>query len=116
MTGGRLRRSVPVVMRAIASAGLLLAIFLLSAEAAMACSCVPIDPKQGVADSKGAVTARLLEIQRPMARDEPASSGHPANFVYRTGRVVKGAARGLKRGRRLMVQSALSEGVVWALG
>lgn len=86
-----------------------MAIFLLSAEAAMACSCVPIDPKQGVADSKGAVTARLLEIQRPMARDEPASSGHPANFVYRTGRVVKGAARGLKRGRRLMVQSALSE-------
>lgn len=109
MTGGRLRRSVPVVMRAVASAGLLLTGLLLSAEAAMACSCAPIDPKQGVADSKGAVTARLLEVRRPTAEDESGSSAAPTHFVYRTGRVVKGAARGLQRGRRLVVQSQPSE-------
>ncbi len=95
-------------MRAIASAGLLLAVLLLSAEAATACSCVPIDPKQAVAESKGAVTARLLEVKRPI-EGEPVSSATPTDFVYRTGRVVKGAARGLRRGRRLVVQSQLSE-------
>lgn len=96
-------------MRAIASAGLLLAVLLLSAEEAMACSCAPIDPRQAVADSKGAVTARLLEVRRPTSGDEPVSSAAPTDFVYRTGRVVKGAQRGLQRGRRLVVQSQLSE-------
>lgn len=107
--GLRPRRSVPVVMRAIASAGLLLAVLLLSAEAATACSCVRTDPKQAVAESKGAVTARLLEVKRPIEGDEPVSSATPTDFVYRTGRVVKGAARGLRRGRRLVVQSQLYE-------
>lgn len=73
-------------MRAIASAGLLLAVLLLSAEAAMACSSAPFDSKQAVAESEGAVTARLL-VARP---SEPVSSVAPTDFVYRTGRVVKG--------------------------
>lgn len=83
-----------MVIRAIAVAALLLTLVLLSAEAAMACSCLPIDPKKKLAGSKGAVTARLLEVGEE-------------DFVYRTGRVVKGEARGLQRGRRLVVRSQL---------
>lgn len=74
----------------------------------MACSCAPIDPKAKLAESKGAVTARLLEVNR-VSGEEPASSTDPANFVYRTGRVLKGGARGLQRGRRLVVRSVLSD-------
>jgi hypothetical protein len=81
-----------MVIRAIASAGLVLMILLLSAESAMACSCVAVKPKTKLADSKGAVTARLLEVDG-------------ADFVYRAGYVVKGKARGLRRGRRLVVRN-----------
>lgn len=109
MTAGGLRRSVPMVIRAIAGAALLLTVLLLGAEAAMACSCAPIDPKEKLADSNGAVTARLLEVRPLGAGDEAVSSADPTRFIYRTGRVVKGAARGLKRGRRLVVRSPLSE-------
>ena len=96
-------------MRAIASAGLLLAVLLLSAEEAMACSCAPIDPRQAVAESQGAVTARLLKVERLSAEGEPVSSLDPTNFIYRTGRVVKGAKRGLERGGRLVVRSPFLE-------
>jgi len=97
-----------MVTRALAGAGLLLTIVLLSAEAAMACSCAPIDPTAKLADSKGALTARLLEVKR-VTEEEPVSSADPTNFIYRTGRVLKGGARGLQRGRRLVVRSVLSD-------
>jgi hypothetical protein len=98
-----------MVIRAIAGAALLVTVLLLGAETAMACSCAPVDPREKLAGSKGAVTARLLEVRRPPAGEEAVSSADPTLFIYRTGRVVKGAARGLKRGRRLAVQSPLSE-------
>lgn len=109
MTGGELWRSVPVVIRAIAGAGLLLTVVLLSAEAAMACSCAfGVTPDRQLARADAAVTARLLEVERLSDGDEPVSTADPANFIYRTGRVVKGQARGLQRGRRLVVLSPLS--------
>lgn len=98
-----------MVIRSTAGAALLLTGLLVGAETAMACSCAPVDPMEKLAGSKGAVTARLLEVRRPPAGEEAVSSADPTRFIYRTGRVVKGAARGLKRGRRLVVQSPLSE-------
>lgn len=75
-----------------ASAALLLTVLLLNAEAAMACKCVYVAPKERLADSDGAVTVRLLEV-----------SGQ--DVVYRIGRVVKGQSRGLRRRRRLVVRN-----------
>jgi hypothetical protein len=94
-----------MVIRAMAIAGMSLAVLLPTAEAAMACSCSYIPPKRKLAESKGAVTARLLEVKRLA---EGGSSNGLADFVYRTGRVVSGARRGLKRGRRLVVRSTTS--------
>jgi hypothetical protein len=94
-----------MVIRAIVTAGMSLAVVLLTAEAAMACSCAYISPKTKLAESEAAVTARLLALKR---LDEGASPSGLADFVYRTGRVVKGLGRGLKRGRRLVVRSTTS--------
>lgn len=72
----------------------------------MACSCAPINLKRGLADADGAVTARLLSVDL-VGGDGPVSSADPADFVYRTGRVLKGS--GLQRGRRLVVRSVRSD-------
>ena len=89
-----------MVIRMASAGGLAIAIVLLIGEAAMACSCAHVAPRKQLAAADGAVTARLLGVQR-------LDGGPPAaDFVYRTGRVVKGSARGLRRGRRLAVRSA----------
>jgi hypothetical protein len=89
------------MLRVSAVAALVVATALLAAEGAMACSCVAIDPKTQLEQSDGAVVARLLKV-KPL--DDIGSS---ANFVYRTGRVLKGRQRGLRRGRRLVVRGPL---------
>jgi hypothetical protein len=81
---------------------------MVSAEAAMACSCALVAPERQLARADGAVSARLLEVERLSDADEPVSTLDRTNFVYRTGRVVKGEARGLQRGRRLVVRSQFS--------
>jgi hypothetical protein len=97
------RRSLPVVLRVIAIVGVVATTVMVTAEAAMACTCAPMNPKKALASSKGAVTARLLE-----------KSGE--DFVYRTGRVVKGEARRLQQGRRLVVRSHLLCGLEGDVG
>jgi hypothetical protein len=94
-------RSVYVMARVIILAGLVVTLALAAAETASACSCVQIAPETKLRQSDGAVVARLLRVE-PLE-----SSQFSANFVYRTGRVLKGKPR-LRRGRRLVVRSPLS--------
>jgi hypothetical protein len=103
-----------MVIRAIAAAALLLVAGLLTAQAAMACSCAPIDPGEALAEADGALTARLLRVDRLADGDGSVSTANPANFVYRTGRVLKG--RALQRGRRLVVRSVLSDASCGPIG
>ncbi len=67
--------------------------------AASACSCVAPQPAEQLREADGAVVARLLAVR-------PVGDGLDANFVYRTGLVVKGD--GLRRGRRLVLRSSRS--------
>jgi hypothetical protein len=89
-----------MVIRIGALAGLVLVVLLLAAESAMACSCAFTPPQRQLELSDGAVIARLLRV-KPL--DDVGAS---AAFVYRTGKVLKGARHGLRRGRRLVVRSA----------
>src|SRR3712207_4574713 len=87
-------------MRVSALAGLVAVAVLLAAEGAMACSCGFVAPETQLKQSDGAVVARLLKV-KPL--DDVGAS---AAFVYRTGKVLKGRRRGLRRGRRLVVRRA----------
>jgi hypothetical protein len=89
-----------MVIRIGALAGLVLVVLLLAAESAMACSCAFTPPQRQLELSDGAVIARLLRV-KPL--DDVGAS---AAFVYRTGKVLKGARHGLRRGRRLAVRGA----------
>ena len=87
--------------RGLAAAAAALVIALVAAEAAQACSCVPPRPREQLKQADGAFVGRLLAVRAvdPPAEGEPTSSGDPADYVYRVGRVAKGGP-GLRRGRR----------------
>ena len=96
--------------RAIAASGAALAITLVAAPAAQACSCVPPDPDAMLKEADGAFVGRLLAVRvvDPPEEGEPISSGQPADYIYRVGRVYNGGP-GLRRGRRVRVRSVRSE-------
>lgn len=87
-----------------------LAIALLGAESASACSCVPPKPRELLREMDGAIIGRLLAVRPVEPRDpgEPRSTADPVNFVYRVGRVFNDGP-GLDRGRRVRVRSVRSE-------
>lgn len=67
-----------------------------------------VAPRGQLRESDGAVVARLIAIRPLDDGDHAQSSGDPTDFVYRTGKVVKGRPR-LGRGRRLVVRSVRSD-------
>lgn len=85
--------------------GLLLALAatLGFASAAQACSCAFQSPAKQLKGADGAVVARQLAVR-------PVPGEAEVDFVYRVGRVVKGAP-GLRRGRRISVRTSLGDSV-----
>lgn len=83
---------------------------LLSADAAMACSCVPPNEQKMLRDSDGAFVGRLVAVRPvdPPEQGEPISSADPTDFIYRVRRVYK-RGPGLRRGRRVRVRSVRDE-------
>ena len=98
------------MMRWPAIAAIVLGAFLLSADAAMACSCAPLNAREQLEESDGAFVGRLVAVRvvDPPDRGEPTSSGEPTDFIYRVGRVYNPGPR-LRRGRRVRVRSVRSE-------
>jgi hypothetical protein len=92
--------------RAIAAAGAALAIALVGAETAQACSCVRPDLPTALDQADGAFVGRLVAVRvvDPPEPGEPISSGDPTDYIYRVGRVYNGGP-GLRRGRRVRVRS-----------
>ncbi len=90
---------------AFGTVGLTVVAALAAAQSAMACSCVTVPAGEKLRQSEAAVVARLLEVRPVEGGDNAPSSADPTDFVYRTGRVVKGRSR-LRKGRRLIVRSA----------
>jgi hypothetical protein len=89
------------VTRRLVVAALALGIPLLSADAAMACSCVPPNEERMLRESDGAFVGRLVAVHE-------VGSGPKADFIYRVGRVYK-RGPGLRHGRRVSVRSIRSE-------
>jgi hypothetical protein len=89
-----------------------LAVPLLAADAASACSCAA--PKNGgvpsIRSADGVFIGRLLAVKivDPPGEGEPITGADPADFIYRVGRVYNGGP-GLRRGRRVRVRSVRSE-------
>ena len=79
-----------------------LATSLCAADVASACSCARVPPGDLLRQSDGAVVARLLAVRPINGENDTASSSDPFEFVYRTGKVVKGRT-GLAKGRRLAI-------------
>ena len=96
--------------RRLAIAAMAVGIPLLGADAAMACSCAPINVREQLKASDGAFVGRLVAIREvnPPAQGEPTSSADPVDYVYRVGRVYNGGP-GLHRGHRVRVRSARSD-------
>jgi hypothetical protein len=82
---------------------------LLAADAAMACSCVPLNEREQLRKSDGAFIGRLVAIREvdPPAEGELIGSGDPIDYVYRVGQVFN-RGPGLRRVRRVRVRSARS--------
>lgn len=83
-----------------------LAVPLLSADGAMACSCVPLKPREQLKASDAAFIGRLVAVREvdPPAEGEPIGSGDPMDYIYRVGRIYKDGP-GITRGRRARVRS-----------
>ena len=96
--------------RGLAVAAVALGIPLLTAEAAMACSCIPPNEARMLRESDGAFVGRLVAVRvvDPPEQGEPIGSGDPTDYIYRVGRVYKHGP-GLRRGRRVRVRSVRSE-------
>jgi hypothetical protein len=96
--------------RRLAIAAVALGVPLLTADAASACSCVPLKPRAALKAADGAFVGRLLEVREvdPPAQGEPIGTGDPMDYVYRVGRVYK-RGPGLRRGRTVRVRSVRSE-------
>ena len=94
--------------RGLAVAALALGIPLLAADAAMACSCVPLKPREQIKESDAAFIGRLVAVREvnPPAEGEPIGSGDPVDYVYRVGRIYKDPAGRLHRDARVRVRSA----------
>jgi hypothetical protein len=105
VTRAPLRRNVHIVIRAVLVVLIGFVLAAIGAETARACSCAYVPPKEQLARSDGAVTARLLRVEPIDDGDDVISSVDPTDFVFRTGRVLKGKPQ-LGRGRRLVVRSA----------
>jgi hypothetical protein len=84
-----------------------LAVPLLAADGAMACSCVPLKPRAALKGSDAAFIGRLIEVREvdPPAEGEGTSSADPVDFVYRVGRIYKDPQGRLHRGGRVKVRS-----------
>jgi hypothetical protein len=97
--------------RRLAALATAVAIPLVAADGATACSCVPPRPAAQLKASDGAFVGRLVAIREadPPAEGEPIGSGDPVDYVYRVGRVYK-RGPGLRRGRRVRVRSARDSG------
>ena len=87
--------------RRLAIAAVALGLPLLSADAAVACSCVPPNEKRLLRESDGAFVGRLVAVRG-------VESGPRADFIYRVTRVYK-RGPGLRRGRRVSVRSFRSD-------
>ena len=87
-----------------------LAVPLLSADAALACSCVPVKVREQLEASDAAFVGRLVAVREvdPPAEGEPIGSGDPMDYVYRVGRIYKDGP-GINRGRRVRVRSVRDE-------
>ncbi|HKP19988.1 MAG TPA: hypothetical protein VJT68_00615 [Thermoleophilaceae bacterium] len=84
-----------------------LAVPLLSADAAMACSCIPLKPREQLKASDAAFIGRLIEVREvdPPAGGEGISSADAMDYVYRVGRIYKDPRGRLHRGGRVRVRS-----------
>ena len=89
------------MMRRLAVAAVALGLPLLSADAAVACSCVPPDEPRLLRESDGAFVGRLVAVRG-------VGSGPKADFIYRVRRVYK-RGPGLRRGRKVSVRSMRSD-------
>ena len=98
------------MIRRLTVAAIAVCVSLLGADAAMACSCVPLDEREQLEKSDGAFVGRLVAVRAvdPPAQGQPISSGDPADFIYRVRRVYNGGP-GLRRGHRVRVRSVRSE-------
>ena len=98
------------MMRRLAVAAVTVAVSLLGADAAMACSCVPLNERERLRESDGAFVGRLVAVRvvDPPDQGEPIGSGDPTDFIYRVRRVYNGGP-GLRRGRRVRVRSVRDE-------
>lgn len=82
--------------RGVAVAALAIGIPLLSADSALACSCVPLKPREQLKASDAAFIGRLIEVRE-------------VDYIYRVGRIYKNPAGRLHRGGRVRVRSARDE-------
>src|SRR5688572_1341767 len=98
------------MMRRLAVAAVAIGISLLVADAAMACSCVPLNAREQLEKSDGAFVGRLVAVRvvDPPGQGEPIGSGDPTDYIYRVRRVYKHGP-GLRRGHRVRVRSVRSE-------
>ena len=98
-------------MRCLAATAVVLAAPLLAADAAMACSCVPMKPREQIKASDAAFIGRLVEVREvdPPAEGEGIGSADPVDYVYRVGRIYKDRAGRLHRGGRVRVRSVRGE-------
>ncbi len=95
--------------RRLAICAAMLVLPLFGADAALACSCAPMNVRESISESDGAFIGRLVAVREvdPPAEGEPIGSGDPMDYVYRVGRVYNGGP-GLRRGNRVRVRSARS--------
>lgn len=98
-------------MRRLALLVIALASPLLAADAAMACSCVPLKPREQLKASDAAFIGRLIEVREvdPPEEGEPIGTADPMDYVYRVGRIYKDPAGRLHRGGRVRVRSLRDE-------
>jgi hypothetical protein len=96
--------------RRLAIAAVALGIPLLGADATMACSCVPLKPRQQLKASDAAFIGRLIEVHEvsPPVEGAGISTGDPVDHVYRVGRIYKDGP-GINRRRRVRVRSVRGE-------
>ena len=96
--------------RRLAIAAVALGIPLLGADAAMACSCVPLKPRKQLKASDAAFIGRLIEVHEvnPPVEGAGISTGDPVDYVYRVGRIYKDGP-GINRRRRVRVRSVRGE-------
>jgi hypothetical protein len=95
------------VTRRLAVLAIALGIPFVSADAALACSCVAQPERAKLKAADAAFVGRLVEMREvnPPAEGEPIGSADPVDFIYRVGRIYKGGGHGINTGRRVRVRS-----------